>query len=603
MINIIEDFKAGVLREMKTKWVPVHWVFFDSETHTEEIDLMPAQVFSLGWTCYRDRWSGHWPGLEEWKFWEDEEKVCRYFHDLTVRNKTVVLVGHNIFFDLQACGFFQYFTDWKWKLEFIYDKGLTYILRCKKDKNTLTILSTTNWFDQSLKELGKKIGLEKGEVDFETVTREELKIYCRRDVEILVEAIRHYIKFIRIHRLGKFSMTKASQAFTAYRHRFMSHKITLHKKLEATLLERDAYMGGRVECFRLGEQEGGPFVALDVNSMYMFVMKIMEYPWEIVEWNVHMDLERYHDILKKYCVIAEVEIDTPEPAFAVRREGKTIFPVGNFVCFLCTTGMKYALEHEYIKKMIRVAVYRKANLFSEYVDYFHALRLRYKEDNDEVMELLTKYMENALYGKFAEKKVIRDEYEEFTGRKYWREEILNIDSGELTIITNLMNKVIVQYSEGEGDNAFSGLSAHITENARFVLWEIIQGIGVPWVLYCDTDSIIIQEYNLQRIQWPLSETELGGLKIQERSKRLYIGGAKNYRTDKNRKIKGIPGTAIEVAPDVFEFDVFRRQDAHLRQGQISGTQVSQVTRKLTHMYDKGIIHDDGRVTPFQLSLP
>jgi hypothetical protein len=596
---LIEDFKGHLLKETKSKYVPGMWIFFDSETHTETNDLIESQHFSLGWTCYWNRWSSHWPGFYEWKFWDNEEEVCKYFHEMCRREKQVILVGHNIFFDLQACGFFKYFTDWKWKLDFIYDKGLTYILRCKRQGKTLTILSTTNWFDQSLEKLGEVLGLKKGKVDFKTATKQELKVYCRRDVEILVEAMKHYITFLRTHRLGKFSLTKASQAANAYRHRFMDHKIMLHKKPEATLLEREAYMGGRVECFRLGEQKGGPFVSLDVNKMYPFVMKIMEYPWELVEYNSHLEIDRYSDILKSHCVIAEVEIDTPEPAFAVQVKGKTIFPIGKFNCFLCTTGMQYALGQGYIKKIIRSAVYRKADLFSEYVDYIDNIRIGYKQDNNEVMELLCKYMHNGLYGKFAEKEVIREEYDEYTGRNYWKEEVLNIDTGAITIMTKLMNKFIMQYSEKEGKNAFPAIAAHVTENARFVLWEIICGIGRGRVLYCDTDSIKIRKTDMVKVQWPMDKTNLGALKIEDASEQLYIGGAKNYRTEKYRKIKGIPEKATEIAPNVFTFTAFRRQDAHLRQGQITGVQTKEMTRVLTCCYDKGIVHDDGRVTPFR----
>ena len=271
-MGITQQFNKRILKEVKSKYIPGMWIFFDSETHPEAKGFIDSQYFTLGWTCYWNRWSNHYPGFYEWKFWDNEEKVCRYFHDLARREKQVLLVGHNIFFDLQACGFFQYFTQWKWKLDFIYDKGLTYILRCKRSGKTLTILSTTNWFDQSLEKLGEVIGLEKGKVNFETATIEELKIYCRRDVEILVHAMRYYITFLRQHNLGKFSLTKASQAANAFRHAFMDHKIVLHKAPDVTMLERDAYMGGRVECFRLGKQDGGPFVSLDINSMYSFVM-------------------------------------------------------------------------------------------------------------------------------------------------------------------------------------------------------------------------------------------------------------------------------------------------------------------------------------------
>ncbi|GAI10757.1 unnamed protein product, partial [marine sediment metagenome] len=201
------------------------------------------------------------------------------------------------------------------------------------------------------------------------------------------------------------------------------------------------------------------------------------------------------------------------------------------------------------------------------------------------------------------KGVIREEYDEETGREYWKEEVINLDTGERTIMIKLMNKLIVQYNESEGENAFPAIAAHVTENARFVLWEIINGIGRYRVLYCDTDSVKIEESYMYRVGWPMHETDLGALKIEERSEQLYLGGAKNYRTENHRHIKGIPESAIEISPNVFQYTKFKSQDVHLRQGQIHGVQVAEQQRIVSFAYNKGIVHDDGRVTPFRLSLP
>jgi len=149
----------------------------------------------------------------------------------------------------------------------------------------------------------------------------------------------------------------------------------------------------------------------------------------------------------------------------------------------------------------------------------------------------------------------------------------------------------------EGDNSFPGLAAHITEDARMVLWQLIKSIGRDKVLYCDTDSVKIRRSHLKYVNWPMDEIELGSLKIEDESNQLYLGGAKNYRTENSRTIKGIPKRAIEIAPGVFEFETFGRQNIHLRAGQLSGVQMFKTTRRLDKIYDKGIVHDNGEITP------
>lgn len=598
--NVFDQHKLHVVKGARMQ---KRWLYFDSETKPLIMDNIRHEMFYIGWTCLRETFCRRWGDFTDWRFWRDEQKLNKYIQDIALNGDPVYLCGHNIFFDLQACGFFEYFTKWNWQLDFVYDKGLTYILKCTNHKRTLTIVSTTNYFDQSLKKLGKLVKLKKLEVEFGKVSFRDLKIYCKRDVEILIKAMQYYMNFLIKHRLGRLCLTKSSQAFTAYRHRFMYNQIYIHAYSNAIELERNAYIGGRVECFRIGKQWGGPFVSLDFNSAYSFVMVNMQYPYKLVESGVQFDIDRYKDILKTFSVIAKIEVDTPESCYAIHYDNKIIFPVGNFECYVCSTGLKYAIEHGHIKRIIRVAIYRQADLFSKYINYFVNLKTGYSETNNLIMNKLCKYMLNCLYGKFGQKGIVRHEFDEFTGRSYFKEEVWDAVTQQFIHITKLMNKIIFQYQEEEGENAFPGLAAHVTENTRFLLWEVIKQVGKHKILYCDTDSIKIRSSDLKCLKWPIHETELGALKIEDRSNDLFIGGCKNYRTENTRKIKGIPLEAIETKPNTFEFDTIGGQDLHLKKGIIKGVMVRKTTRTLKAEYDKGIVSAEGIVTPFTFSLP
>lgn len=600
---IIQDFPMHKLHVVKGSIIQDRWLYFDTETKTVINEGIKCEMFYIGWTCLREPFCKRFGDFAEWRFWRNELKLNQYLEKMALEKKALYLCGHNIFFDLQACGFFDYFTRWGWVLDFVYDKGLTYILRCKKGKNVLTIVSITNYFDQSLKSLGKLVKLKKLDVDFKDVLFRDLKIYCKRDVEILIKAMKYYTNFLIKHHLGRLGLTKSSQAFIAYRHRFMYNQIFIHTEKEVTALERKAYIGGRVECFRIGKQYGGPFVSLDFNSAYSFVMANNEYPYKLVEYNQQFDIERYKQILKTFAVVAKIEVETPESAYAVHYDNKIVFPIGNFECYVCSTGLQYAIDNKHVKKIIEVAIYRKTDLFSKYVNYFINLKIEYAEANNLIINKLCKYMLNSLYGKFGQKGIVRTEFETFTDRDYSKEVVWDAVKKEYVIILKLMNKIIYMYHDNEGDNSFPGLAAHITENTRFLLWNIIKQLGKNKVLYCDTDSVKIRSSDLKYLNWNMHETELGALKIEETSNDLFIGGCKHYRTEKKRKIKGIPLKAKEIAPGVFEFDTFGRQNIHMKKGFVHGVIVGKTTRELKADYNKGIISEEGIVTPFTFSLP
>jgi len=595
-------FSQRLLEPLKGHKIPKVMLFTDTETHTKIVDFTELQKFTLGWVfLWESRKKALHKNITE-EFFDNASEYCKYFEITACKYKQIIIYGHNIFFDLQCAGFFQYFTDKGWTLDWLYDKGLTYILRILKGKVKIMALSTTNYFDCSLKDLGTLIHLEKKEMIFKKASAAQLKNYCYRDTEIVMRGIWHFLQFIKDNDLGSMGFTKSSQAFTSYRYRFMDKKIYIHSEPRSFDLERAAYMGGRTEAFRIGKVTGDDFIILDVNGMYPHVMKKYLYPSKLLCIMSGEKDQKYTDMLGGYGMIAEVELDTPEPAFAFRYKNKLIFPTGQFNAFLCTNGLRYAVKQGYVKKFIRASIYEMEDLFSKYVDYYADLRQTYQRSDNVIMSKLCKYMHNSLYGKWGQLEILTDIVDNNSGIDYLRREIWDGVYGGWWTETCLMNKIIMTHQEGEGFHSFPAISAHITENARLELWDHIKTVGRDVVLYCDTDSLIIHASDIVKVKAKLDNTAMGALKIQQRFAELQIDGAKNYRTNIEQHIKGIPKSAIEIEPGVFKYDSFQRQKACLTDGQMTGIKISPVIRHLKHKYDKGQIGKDGKVIPYNFTF-
>ncbi|GAG25538.1 unnamed protein product, partial [marine sediment metagenome] len=254
---------------------------------------------------------------------------------------------------------------------------------------------------------------------------------------------------------------------------------------------------------------GGPFISLDVNSMYPYVMKQFTYPTRLLRVVHSPNINFITDVLNSYGVIAEVVLNTQEAAYAIRYKRKTVFPVGEFTTTLCTEGIKYALKQGHIVQINTASIYSMDDIFTSYVDYIHKLRSKYKRAKNPVMVMLSKYMHNGLYGKFGQLQIINEKEDIGSGQEYSREVVFNMVTGHNLIVTRLMGKQITQRMEGEGKNSSVAIAAHITENARFILWEIINQVGTDSLLYCDTDSIKIRRSDLKHVKWPISKTKLG----------------------------------------------------------------------------------------------
>jgi len=601
MVILKTHFEQRTLRKNHIKRMPRRMIFLDVETERRNQGDHELHRLKLAWACYLERRSKRDKDTETWETFDGTYPLCRFIERHAYPETALYIFGHNIFFDLQSSDFFYYFTRWGWALQFVYDSQLTYILVIRKEKSTIRIISTTNLFPGKLKELGELIGIPKIEIDLDEADPETLSVYCRRDVEIIKKAMERYFDFVADNDLSKFSMTRASQAFNAFRHKFMGRKIYIHHDEEVQALEHQAYIGGRTEAFFLGQVERGPFVSLDVNSMYPHVMRTASFPVKLLSYREEVPEDLLRDILKKSCVVAEVDLDTPDPIYAVRKEDKLIFPTGRFTAFLCTPAMETALKRGHIIRVKKLASYQADAIFIEWVDELYALRRKYAAEKNRTYEKLIKTMLNSLYGKFAQVVPRQTEQDSPTGDGYYRLETIDLRNGEVEIEYKLFNKIIRVSGSEPAKTSFIAISAHITEWARMILWKIIEQVGYGRVLYCDTDSVKIRKADLPLCNYPLHPTDLGCLKVDNEFSQFEIRGAKSYITEKDRVLKGIPKDAVEISPYVYEFASFLGQRTHMKEEINRAFKVGFVRREARPHYDKGVVRPDGTVVPFNLS--
>jgi len=327
-----------------------------------------------------------------------------------------------------------------------------------------------------------------------------------------------------------------------------------------------------------------------------------EYPVKLISLRKDVDLSFAQDILKTFCAVSEVIIHTDLPIYPIRTAGKLIFPIGTFRTYLCTRGLQTALKRGHVQSIKTMAVYQKAPLFDSYVAFFYALKEKYSENKDEILTRMSKLFLNSLYGKFGQKKLLTEMIEDVTFDGYYRIDTIDLVTGEKEIEYKMFNKRVIEYGQEDGKQSFPAIASHITEDARLLLWQIIESTGPEKVLYCDTDSIKIRKRDLKHVKHPVDFHELGALKVEDQFDRLEIIAPKCYITEKERVLKGVPKTALETDTGTFQYTTFLKQASHMKK-RITRYFITQETVKtLNRNYDKGMVHADGKVTPFRLFL-
>jgi len=590
-----------ILRVNHTRAFPSHLILLDTETKITPTEDGEVHTFRLGWTCELTRRKGGVDFIEDWRFSNDAQDFNIFLESVCVGKSTTWILAHNLFFDLQSCGFFPYFTASGWHLDFLYDKGLTFCMVIQKRPSTIRLLSSTNWFDVPLEELGQDVGIEKLLVDFAHVGEKELAAYCRRDVEILKASLLKYMAFCREHDTGRFAMTRASQSFAAFRHRFMSEKIYVHEDKRVKLLERSGYFGGRVEAFRLGELTGGPFLFLDVNSMYPYVMRENLFPTRLLAYSEDPKNDRWQKGLEHGAIMAEVDLSTDVPLYAMKKDGKLLFPVGEFSTVLCTESLKEAIARGHLLSVLKWATYQARPLFKNYVDYFYPLKVRYKAEGDALYTRIVKLFLNSLYGKFGSRAPLMDTFDcpDFPGVS--RETVLDATTGERWIEYAIMGTLVRLYGEVDTAQTVVSIAAHVTDCARMLLGRLLESIGWDRVLYCDTDSVVIRKADLEHVTYLRDDSLLGALTVAQETDTLTLYGCKDYETNQGRKTKGVPHRATPCGVNAYRYLQFDRLISSLRAEVPEGIATHWRTKTLSGVYDKGVVSSTGVVSPFHLT--
>ena len=471
----------------------------------------------------------------------------------------------------------------------------------KSESRTIKFVDTLNIWRTSLEALGESLGIKKLDMPKNSASAEEWDTYCKRDVEVIRVALLTWLQFLQDNDLGGFSVTLASQAFNSYRHRFMPTGIFMHDRKRALEVERRAYVGGRTECFKMGEHKG-KFYYIDVNSMYPSVMFTEEYPCKLVDSYDDVTHKELGEWLDKWGVIADVVIETDVPVYPKIHDSKLIFPVGTFETSLAGPELRHAYEHDHIKSIGHTCLYEMAPLFKDFIAFMYMTRLKAKEEGNEVYSWLYKIMMNSLYGKFGQRgrRYETDSHTNDLSIDVWTE----VDAETLEVTNYRMFGGLVQQwvDEGESRESFPGIAAFVTSHARMKLWDAIYRAGMENCYYCDTDSLVVNEEGFIKLEGLINADSLGYWAIEDILETIELRGPKDYTFDSVSKTKGVRKNAEWLTESIAKQDYFVGIRGLMRDYNLSMPVVYPITKIQSRIYTKGIINDDFTVSPIRLTL-
>lgn len=647
--------KAHILNTGKVKQRPSLVIYMDSESRVDEKTLIHTPYLVCASFCRYTKAKKYkkekdYIGMENIPiFWDD---VCTYAKE----KATVQVYAHNMSYDAINTGAIPSLEKNGFRLMSFFEKGGTYIYKyvsikkivneegkeeeLPETRRTIYLLSSTNFYAQKLSEIGKVFGTNKINIeeefkeDYNTIPVEKALIYCRQDVYIVEIAMEAMFDFVYNEELGTMGKTAASQAFNAFRFRFMEHDIYIHTNEKAIDLERASYYGGRVECWHIGHLKDDDFYYCDVNSMYPYVMRTFSFPVRLINFSRFNDLD---DIINSLAhgegVIAHVKIKTDSPYFPMRYDGKLIFPVGEYATYLATYELEFAIKHNLIIEVMECSYYEMQPIFKTFVDYFYNKRMDAKKAKDSIHTYLFKLIMNCLYGKFGQLSENWDRVGDYELGIARNEEVID-EEGIRHEYKILSGSLFEKKDTEESFNSFPAIAAHVTSAARMHLLKHILIAEKENVLYMDTDSLFCNSVGYENLKPYLDEYELGKMKIENTGTEVIINAPKDYifyGEELMRKRKGIskdarPLSLIEYLAYIEEqrrrlskakFAEFLKtlkkeeltvnmqwgkMNSFIRENKVDEFHNVLRIKKLARTYNKGIVQKNGVVQPFTFPL-
>ena len=579
---------------------PVRVIWVDTETRPEpHPDGGERHILEFGWAKYRRRHRGGSWSEGEWLRFEDPKTWWDWALSKSHERTSLTVLAHNAAYDMTVA---QAWTDLPlrgWRLtSAVYDSP-PFLMTFRRGKRTLRLWDTLNLWRTSLKSIGERVGREKLErPDDWTDTGRDDK-YCRRDVEILEAATLEWWEFLRKNDLGSVAPTLAAQALTTFRHRYLKHPLLCDDNVTSHALARAAYSGGRVECFRIGRLKGS-WTLYDVRSMYPYVMRSERFPTVLRGIYKRVSRTELREIMGDASVVADVEVDTPEPVYPLRVDGRLIFPVGRFRLALTTPELEHALRHDHVRRIHQVAVYSEATLFRSFVDELYALRLEARERGDHLMTWHIRLLMNSLYGKFGQ--VMRRDVHVGTSPDLTPRVWVEIDhvTGTARKMRAFAGQIHRLEVGGESWWSHPAIAAHVTAYARLHLWRLIREAGRRDVAYCDTDSLLVSERGAARLTGQFVGDALGSLHVEGRTDAVTIHGPKDYDMGFKKRTKGVRPTAVWTGPATVEQDHWFGLKGLVASGDVSAPRVRRITKHLSRVYRKGKVLPGGRTRPWRL---
>lgn len=560
------------IRPNEMNRIPTRHVFIDTEAHREYRRGVEEQYWRCGVAIYAER-TRMGVYRENSRDYGSPTNMWSDVSDFARSDGRTIVWAHNLGYDIRIASVFEVLPSLGWTLNGHNIAARGTWLEWRRDKQCIVLVDSFSVFPTSIEQIGKWFGIGKPDLPGDDADMDTWLDRCRADCRILATAVLRYLRWIKEEDLGNWQLTGNGQSWAAYRHRFMTHKLTVHAEEDVLKAERRAMWTGRCEAYWHGELSDQVIYEYDFQQAYPRISHDHAIPVKLLG-----NIPDRWDITKtfgsdRHAMLGEVRITTDVPVVPASHEGRIVWPVGTFTTTLWDVEIRAALEEGASVEVIGGWLYRKNPALRDWAAW---VLERLNDTSGSVPDWqkgILKHWSRALIGRLAMTYQNWDHIGDMPMPGLEAGLIGTYGNPDVREYVQVGKKVWEKIGREEWQHSMPMITGYVQAIARVDLWEVLRRMPFRSVLYADTDSVFVTAEFIPDVEAVIGSVPGCGLRLKRAWDGIAIYGPRQIVTGTEVRIAGIPKRAERVGKREFEGEVWEAASTALLNGHTSSVHI------------------------------
>lgn len=594
----MRDVKAHYIKSNEVARIPSRFIILDTEAVRTKDKNGETQSWALAVATFLV-WKKDGTIDQVTSRFNTPMELWQAVSSFTRTGRRTVLYAHNLNYDLRISQALTILPALGWMTQDIRLDGRGSWSKWSREKASLVLSDSASIFPVKLEYLATILGMKKLTLP-QSCEREKLFQRCTTDVEILTCAITLYVKWLRTGVCGNWQMTGASQAWSHWRHSHYTHKVLVHDNEEALKAERSAMHAGRCEAWRWGKYDKDVWYEYDWQNSYPRIARDSLLPSRLCGTVTTPNPKSLAGLLKKYCVLAELEVTTDIPCVPSVHNGRVLWPTGTFTTTLWDPEIRLLLGNGATFCVRKAWLYKRDPILKDWAEWILS-SLHDKTDRIEPWQkLILKHWSRALIGRFGMRYKTWESFATATDSRVYISQMTDLDDGSEKELMQIGTQVFTSGDLKEIRDGCPQITGYIMSEARAKLWRTSAHIGMQNVWYMDTDSLLVNSDGHNAIQKAANSRDLDGLRSKGRYHKVQLYGPRSIILESRPSVAGMPKGSIQTGPKQWSGEVWRGAKESVRLNEPDSVSIRATDFHLRYNTNRRYFNSDGTTLAYRL---